>query len=124
MESAVDDSKASETMPHEDVRVTAAEVQRLVGPRLTAFLVNLQATGDLDGGLEKDDGVRPRLRLVLDLAGLFRRVNAITRFRAWLREVDTELGKSTCPAVLIRDSAEPALGDRLTSAAHRYLRTV
>ncbi len=108
----------------EDVRVTAAEVQRLVGPQLTAFLVNLESAGDLDGGLEKDDSVRPRLRLVLDLAAIFRRVNAITRFRAWLREVDTDLGKRTCPADLIRDSAEPALDVRLTTAANRYLRTV
>jgi hypothetical protein len=107
-----------------DVRCTAAEVRRLVGSRLTAFLVNLQSVGDLDGGLEKDDGVRSRLRLVLDLAALFGTVHATGRFRAWLREVDTELGKRTCPAVLIRDSAEPALGERLTSAANRYLRTV
>lgn len=106
------------------MRVIAAEVRRLVGPRLTAFLVNVDDTGDLEGTLDKDDGVRPRLRLVLDLSGLFRRVNAISRFRAWLREVDTDLGKRTCPADLIRNWAGPAPADRLTEAADRYLRTV
>lgn len=120
----MDDIEVSETMAPEAVRTSAAEVQRLVGPHLTAFLVNLHSAGDLGGGLEKNDGVRPRLRLVLDLAGMFRRMNAVYRFRAWLREVDTDLGKHTCPADLIRDSAEPALGARLTAAANRYLRTV
>jgi hypothetical protein len=120
----VDDIKVSDTMAPGDVRVDAAEVKRLVGSPMTAYLTNLESVVDLNGRLEKDDdGLRPRLRLVLDLANLFRRVNAISRFRAWLREVDTGLGP-TSPAALIRDSADAQVGARLTVAADRYLRTV
>nr|WP_296072555.1 hypothetical protein [uncultured Actinoplanes sp.] len=121
----MDDIKVSDTMAPGDVRVDAAEVKRLVGSPMTAYLANLESVVDLNGRLEKDDdeGLRPRLRLVLDLANLFRKVNAISRFRAWLREVDTGLGP-TSPAALIRDSADAQVGDRLTRAATRYLRTV
>jgi hypothetical protein len=110
----------------EDVRVLTAEVQALVGLRMTAFLADLESVVDLHGRLEKDDGftddgLRSRLRLVLDLAGQFREFNAITRFKAWLREVDAGPGGAS-PAALIRYSGDSALHARLAVAADRYLR--
>jgi hypothetical protein len=110
----------------EDARVGAAEVVRLVGLPMTAFLANLESTVDLRGRLDKgdglaDDGLWPRLRFVLVLAEEFRDFNAISRFKAWLREVDAKLGP-TFPAALIRHSHDPETHALVSAAADRYLR--
>jgi hypothetical protein len=118
----VDDTIMSETMPSSDpAGDDVAAVRQLIGPDLTAFVANLSTTRDLEQATEKDDGARQRLRIVLRLADQFRRVNALTLFRAWLREVDVELDKQNPPAGLIRVS--PDVCGELPSAAGRYLRS-
>ena len=119
------DLLAADTYSSMDVREAAAEVRRLVGPALTAYLADLGSVAELDRRLASDgEEIHPRLRLVLSLAEQFRGYNAITRFRAWLREFDAESGGKTCPAEMIRDTADPTVSKILHEAAGQYLRAL
>lgn len=103
------------------------QVSGLVGVQLATYLSGSDSVEKFVSWLERPDGVTGatttrRLRLVLDLADLFRPRNAITLLRAWLREVDPALGRRS-PAQVVRswrgesaallaDSAERFLDDR------------
>ena len=97
----------------------------LVGVQLATYVSGADSVEKFVSSLAKPDVVTStatttrRLKLVLDLADLFRPRNAITLLRAWLREVDPALGRRS-PAQVIRawrgESAAP-----LADSAERFL---
>jgi hypothetical protein len=100
------------------------QVGGLVGVKLATYLSGADSVEKIVSSLAKTDGVSRatttrRLKLVLDLADLFRPRNAITLLRGWLREVDPALGRRS-PAQVIRawrgESAAP-----LADSAERFL---
>lgn len=124
----------------------ADDLCALIGMELTAYVARAErpaqflacqpgaapAIGaDPADGADRTDGADPtdgvpvvdrlaadRLAVLRRFAGIFRAANAATRLRAWLREVDPELG-GRCPAEIIRESGDaPAL----LGAARRFLR--
>lgn len=104
------------------------QVGGLVGVKLATYVSGADSVEKFVSSLTKADGTSSattirRLKLVLDLADLFRPRNAITLLRTWLREVDPALGRRS-PAQVIRgwrgesaaplaDSAERFLDDRV-----------
>jgi len=99
------------------------ELRVLLGLELTAYVARAGHPAEFLAWLARVDPATgalaaDRLAVTRRLADVFRRANAATRLRSWLREVDPELG-GRCPAEIIRESGNvPAL----VGAARRSLR--
>jgi hypothetical protein len=100
-----------------------AQVRDLVGVDLAAYLSGAGTTEEFVSWLKQADATSdyaaPRLRLVLELADLFRPRNASTLLRAWLREIDPALDRRSPAQVIrgLRGGSAAALGE----AAERFL---
>lgn len=109
------------------LRDAAAQVRAIVGLPLTAYLAHAGTVQEFVTSVEKtgngsDDVFLPRLVAVLELATIFRTANALTRMRAWLREVDERLDNRS-PASLIRESPDNCDRRDLPAAVERHLQS-